>query len=62
MLSKRITAKSRDAKPANQASDNTVTVISVLKPVMLLNIVFVGLLPGFPTAAAGIFELDYINS
>lgn len=63
MLSKRITAKSRDAKPASQASVSTVTVMSVLKPAVLLNNPLLRPSLGFAVAVAGILEpLAYIQS
>lgn len=55
ILSNRITANNRDAKPANQASVRTVTVINVLKPAVFWNNPLLGPLTGLPAAVAGIF-------
>lgn len=66
MLSNRITANSRDAKPANQANDNTVTVIRVLKPAVLLKIPLLRPLPAFAVAVCGILvannTINYPNN
>lgn len=61
MLSKRITAKSLDAKPASQASVSTVTVMRVLKPAVLLNMPLLRPSLGIAAVVAGILVSDSPN-